>query len=169
MIGIASAEHWTREGLAVAALKDRFIYPMYGVWAPTSQRYLELLAAYLRELKQPERVRTVADLGSGTGVLSVLVGESGVRGQIVCIDSSARAVECRRLNAQIFGVEVLPRQLDPVAAYLQEHLFYGDSEAAYREGADLEFFQAKRRAAAALQIPSKYDLIVCNPPLRIFS
>ena len=74
VIGVTSAEHWTREGLAVAALKDRFIYPMYGVWAPTRQRYLDLLSAYLRELKQPEKIRTVADLGSGTGVLSVMVG-----------------------------------------------------------------------------------------------
>lgn len=47
MEGIISAENMKTNGIRVKCLEDKIIYPLYGVWSPTSQDYLDILANYL--------------------------------------------------------------------------------------------------------------------------
>lgn len=48
----------------------------------------------------------MADLGCGTGVLSVVVSElGGFRGRIHAIDNNDQAIECTEMNMQVFGLK----------------------------------------------------------------
>ena len=42
-LGIISAEEYEKKGIPVKILDGKKIYPMYSVWSPTSQTYLQLL------------------------------------------------------------------------------------------------------------------------------
>jgi len=43
------------------------------------------------------------DLGSGTGVLSILADHFKIGGFKVAIDNMKKAIECTEMNAKIFG------------------------------------------------------------------
>ena len=94
--GIISADKWHTKGIAVEGLNEP-IYPLYGVWAPTSQDYLKLFKEY-----QPEGSWT--DVGCGTGVLSLLLAKKELK--VVALDSSKQAAKCTALNAQRQGLDV---------------------------------------------------------------
>ena len=50
------------------------IYPYYGVWSPTTQEYLDLVANYARQVQRIlGSYATLADLGSGTGILPIVL------------------------------------------------------------------------------------------------
>ena len=51
---------------------------MYGVWSPTSQEYLDLYANYMRQASLTiKNYKSMADLGSGTGILPIVASELG--------------------------------------------------------------------------------------------
>lgn len=49
MEGLASATALQEKGIQVHSLASRKIYPMYGVWSPTSQEYLNLFSNYVTQ------------------------------------------------------------------------------------------------------------------------
>lgn len=45
--GVISADSMKVNGIRIRCLQDKVIYPMYGVWSPTSQDYLDLFSNYV--------------------------------------------------------------------------------------------------------------------------
>ena len=96
LLGMLGAEQWRKEGIEVAGLPAR-IHPHYGVFAPTRPEYAELVSA-----APPPSGRRVFDVGTGTGVLGLLMLARGAR-EVVATDIDPRAVACARENAIRMG------------------------------------------------------------------
>ncbi|GAB3578269.1 class I SAM-dependent methyltransferase [Amycolatopsis endophytica] len=107
LLGMLSAHEWRVKGVPVEALGAR-IHPHYGVFAPTRQDYVDLVAA----APLPD-VRLAFDIGTGTGVLAAILARRGVP-LVVATDISPAAVACARDNL---------RRLAPRAEVLETDLF----------------------------------------------
>jgi methylase of polypeptide subunit release factors len=71
-LGIISAEEYEKKGIPVKILDGKKIYPMYSVWSPTSQTYLQLLDQFIQtKYKYLKTMNSALDIGCGTGVLSI--------------------------------------------------------------------------------------------------
>ncbi|AWH93915.1 methylase [Dietzia lutea] len=101
VLGAISAYEWHRGGIEIAALGAR-IHPAYGVFAPTRDEYIDLVA----ETPWPDGVDqpVVWDIGTGTGVLAAVLARRGARA-VVASDINPRAVECARDNVRRLGLE----------------------------------------------------------------
>lgn len=76
--GLASAEQLQSKGVQIHCLDSRLVYPLYGVYTPTSQEYLSLLSNYVQQSKsQFVGLQTCVDLGCGTGILPIILSENG--------------------------------------------------------------------------------------------
>ncbi|MEV0680597.1 class I SAM-dependent methyltransferase [Actinosynnema sp. NPDC050436] len=106
LLGVLGAHEWRRKGLWVPALGAR-IRPHCGVFAPTRQEYLDLVAT----APWPDPV-TAFDIGTGTGVPALLLARRGAR-RVVATDVAPRAVACARENTAGHPVEVLRADLFP--------------------------------------------------------
>jgi hypothetical protein len=72
--GIVSSEAYEKKGIQIHCLDSKLIYPLYGVWTPTTQEYLSLLSNYVSQKKSHySRFQNLVDLGSGTGVLPLVL------------------------------------------------------------------------------------------------
>lgn len=104
VLGAIGAHEWFRRGVPVPALGGR-VHPRYGVFAPVRGEYVDLVAGALAtragELGLAGGARAF-DVGTGTGVLAILLARAGAR--VVASDIDARAVACARENAARFGV-----------------------------------------------------------------
>ncbi|WP_308258529.1 class I SAM-dependent methyltransferase [Saccharothrix obliqua] len=97
LLGVLGAFRWRAEGVWVPALDAR-VHPHYGVFAPTRQEYLDLVA------RAPwPAPATAFDVGTGTGVLAALLARRGAR-HVVATDVSARAVACAVDNVTRLGL-----------------------------------------------------------------
>jgi SAM-dependent methyltransferase len=107
LLGVVGAHEWRRRGVPVPALGAR-IHPHYGVFAPTRQEYVDLVAT----ASWPP-ASTAFDIGTGTGVLAALLAHRGAA-RIVATDVEPRAVACARDNVQRLGLvdRVLVEQTD---------------------------------------------------------
>jgi ribosomal protein L11 methylase PrmA len=78
-----------KKGIQIHCLDSRLIYPLYGVWTPTTQEYLSLISNYVQQSKNKyKRMNSLVDLGCGTGVLPIVLSENGgYEGKIYSIDS----------------------------------------------------------------------------------
>ncbi len=72
------------------------VRPHYGVFAPTRSVYCDLLAAYLSQ--RFGIVNSAIDVGTGTGVMALLMAKSGKVAHITATDNSAAAVACATEN-----------------------------------------------------------------------
>ncbi|MBG6239126.1 methylase of polypeptide subunit release factors [Mycetocola sp. CAN_C7] len=97
LLGVIGAEEWRSTGVEVPALGDR-IHPHYGVFSPVRGEYLDLVAT----APLPAAASTAFDIGTGTGVLSVLLASRGIR-TIVATDLDSRAIACARENIASLG------------------------------------------------------------------
>ncbi|MFC7331101.1 methyltransferase [Marinactinospora rubrisoli] len=97
LLSTLGAHQWRVRGVPVRAL-GRTIHPHYGVFAPTRQEYIDLVAA-----APWPRVRTAFDIGTGTGVLAVLLADRGA-GRIVATGIEALAAACARDNVGRLGL-----------------------------------------------------------------
>ena len=98
LLGVLGAHEWRKKGLPVPGLK-RPLVTHYGVYVPTRTDYVDLL----RRLDDVKGARCF-DIGTGTGVLSLVLLQLGAR-SVVATDLEPRAVECAKENAKVFGVE----------------------------------------------------------------
>lgn len=97
LLGVLGAHEWRRRGVSVPMLNGR-IHPHYGVFAPTRHEYVDLVAT------TPWPPMTTAfDIGTGTGVLAVLLANRGAA-RVVATDVETRAVACARDNVQRLGL-----------------------------------------------------------------
>ena len=99
ILGVISAYQWHQTGIEVSALGER-IHPAYGVFAPTRDEYIDLVAAapWPDGVDQP----VVFDIGTGTGVLAALLARRGA-GEVVATDVNPRAVQCAVDNMKRLG------------------------------------------------------------------
>lgn len=95
--GVLGAHRWRVRGVPVPALGGT-IHPHYGVFAPTRQEYLDLVAT-----APWPRPATAFDIGTGTGVLAAVLVRRGA-GRVVATDVQPRAVACARDNAARLGL-----------------------------------------------------------------
>ena len=100
LLGVISAYEWHRTGIEVAALGAR-IHPAHGVFAPTRDEYIDLVAdaPWPRGVDQP----VVWDIGTGTGVLAAVLARRGAR-EVVATDINPRAVRCAAENLDRLGL-----------------------------------------------------------------
>jgi SAM-dependent methyltransferase len=112
LLGMVGAHEWRRKGVPVPALGAR-VHPHYGVYAPVRGEYVDLVAAAAAE--RPLASRRALDVGTGTGVLAIVLARAGA--SVVATDLEPRAVACARENVARLGlqdrVEVLEADVFP--------------------------------------------------------
>lgn len=142
--GMLSAEALEKAGIPIKCLENKRIYPGFGVWAPTSQGYVELFAEFIeKNVKKTQNFGNIIDVGCGTGVLALLLlQKTGVK-KVFAVDKSANSVRNARLNAEIFEVG---------------HRFRCE-RANIAEDAE-----KVQKTLQKLKFPAKFEMIVANPP-----
>ncbi len=112
VLGAMGALEWRRKGVPVPALGGR-VHPHHGVFAPVRGEHVELVAAELDA--SPAAGKLAFDLGTGTGVLAILLAQRGAR--VVATDLAPAAVASAREDVERFGlsarVEVVEADLFP--------------------------------------------------------
>jgi len=131
LLGIIGAHEWRRRGVNVPAL-DGQVIPHFGVYAPVRGEYVDLAAQAAEAW--PVRGKRALDVGTGTGVLALVLAQRGAT--VLATDLEPRAVACARENAERLGL------------------------AAAVEVRRADLFPEPEAAGAALA----YDLVVSNPP-----
>jgi methylase of polypeptide subunit release factors len=99
----------------VAGLAGR-IHPHYGVFTPTRNEYLDLIAKATFPAAAKEK-GTAFDIGTGTGVIAAMLARHSGIARIVATDTDPRALACARENMARMGlaerVEVVEADLFP--------------------------------------------------------
>ena len=112
LLAMISAHEWRRNGVPIKALGGTTIHPHYGVFPPTRQDYVDLVAA----APLPAGVDIAFDLGTGSGVLAVVLLHRGVP-HVVATDNAPRALASAADNFARLGVAervtLLPDRLYP--------------------------------------------------------
>ncbi|TQM30383.1 methyltransferase [Nocardia bhagyanarayanae] len=100
LLGVISAYEWHRKGIDIPALGAR-LHPAYGVFAPTRNEYIDLVAhaPFPAGVAHP----VVFDIGTGTGVLAAVLARRGA-GEVLATDINPRAVRCARENMRRLGL-----------------------------------------------------------------
>ncbi|GAB3660323.1 methyltransferase [Streptomyces sparsus] len=98
LLGVIGAHEWRRRGVPVHALGDDRVHPHYGVFAPVRGEYVDLVA----RAPLPDDRSAAFDIGTGTGVLAVLLARRGVQ-RVTATDQDPRALACARENAERLG------------------------------------------------------------------
>jgi SAM-dependent methyltransferase len=99
VLGMVGAHEWRRKGVPVPALGAR-VHPHYGVFAPVRGEYVELV--HQAAADWPVAGRRAFDVGTGTGVLALVLARAGA--SVVATDVEPRAVACARENATRLGL-----------------------------------------------------------------
>jgi methylase of polypeptide subunit release factors len=99
LLGVLSAYQWHCSGLPVAQL-GHCIYPRWGVFAPTRNEYLELVA----HAPLPQPCQCAVDVGTGTGVLAMILAKRGIA-QVIATDLHPGALACASDHVQRFALQ----------------------------------------------------------------
>jgi hypothetical protein len=118
LLGVISAHEWRKNGVPVLADEEGepiFIYPHYGVFSPIRGEYLELVcSAPLPKALEAESL--AFDIGTGTGVLSVILAMRGIN-NVIATDLDDRALACAKENIALLNldsqVEIVKANLFP--------------------------------------------------------
>ncbi len=92
LLGVIGAHEWRRTGVEIPALGAR-IHPYYGVFSPVRGEYVQLVA----EAPLPQDTSLAFDIGVGTGVLSAVLAQRGIK-RVIGTDQEPRALSCAREN-----------------------------------------------------------------------
>jgi predicted O-methyltransferase YrrM len=111
LLAFISAHEWRRNGVPIDALDEAKIFPHYGVFPPTRQDYLSLVAT------APLPAGDVAfDLGTGSGVLATILLHRGMQ-RVVATENARAALACAADNFERLGVtdrvQIVPDRLYP--------------------------------------------------------
>ncbi len=114
--GALGAAQWRKKGVKIDSL-DLSIYPHYGVFAPTRHEYVPLLL----EAPLPNPCDIAYDIGTGTGLLAIILAKRGVK-QIIATDLSPRALACASDNfaRQSLSIQLQQADLFPTDAPLAD-------------------------------------------------
>jgi methylase of polypeptide subunit release factors len=110
LLAIISAHEWRKKKVLIPAIQERII-PHFGVFSPIRGEYLELA----KKTKFPPKLNLAFDIGTGTGVLSILLAQRGVS-KIIATDIDSRAIACAEDNINAL-------KLQKTIEVIQTHLF----------------------------------------------
>lgn len=99
LLGLIGARQWHEKGVPLAVLGGEKIHVPFGVFSPVRGEYLELLAAE----PLPPQARSAFDIGTGSGVIAVLLAKRGLE-HITATDNNPRALACAAANCRRLGV-----------------------------------------------------------------
>ena len=109
--GALGAAQWRAKGVPIEAL-ELSIFPHYGVFAPTRHEYVQLLL----DAPLPEQHTVAFDIGTGTGLLAIILAQRGVQ-QVIATDLNPRALACAQENIQrleLPAIELQQADLFPI-------------------------------------------------------
>ncbi|WP_201560412.1 methyltransferase [Psychrobacter sp. NC44] len=90
--GALGAAGWREKGVPIDSL-GLSIFPHYGVFAPTRHEYVQLLL----DAPLPATYDVAYDIGTGTGLLAIILAQRGVP-QVIATDLNPRALACANEN-----------------------------------------------------------------------
>jgi methylase of polypeptide subunit release factors len=116
LLGMIGAQEWRRKGVEVPSL-GAHLRTRWGVFAPVRGEHVELTAEAVR--RWPVAGKRALDVGTGTGVLALLLARAGAR--VTATDLAPAAVACARENAVRLGqaerIEVVEADLYPAGRF----------------------------------------------------
>lgn len=113
--GALGAAQWRAKGVPIASL-GLSIFPHYGVFAPTRHEYVQLLL----DAPLPAAHDIAYDIGTGTGLLAIILAQRGVK-QVIATDLNPRALACASENfmrLELSNIQLQQADLYPLAAPL---------------------------------------------------
>ncbi len=113
--GALGAAQWREKGVSIESLGVS-IYPHYGVFAPTRHEYVQLLL----DAPLPTVNNVAYDIGTGTGLLAIILAQRGVK-QVIATDLNPRALDCASENftrLELANVKLQQADLYPTDAPL---------------------------------------------------
>lgn len=113
--GALGAAQWREKGVSIKNLGIS-IYPHYGVFAPTRHEYVQLLL----DAPLPAVHDVAYDIGTGTGLLAIILAQRGVN-QVIATDLNPRALACASENftrLELANVQLQQADLYPTDAPL---------------------------------------------------
>ena len=113
--GALGAAQWREKGVPIASL-GLSIFPHYGVFAPTRHEYVQLLL----DAPLPATYDVAYDIGTGTGLLAIILAQRGVP-QVIATDLNPRALACAKENftrLELANVQLQQADLYPTDAPL---------------------------------------------------
>nr|WP_317200467.1 methyltransferase [uncultured Psychrobacter sp.] len=113
--GALGAAGWREKGVKIDTL-ELTLHPHYGVFAPTRHEYVQLLL----DAPLPATCDIAYDIGTGTGLLAIVLAQRGVP-KIIATDLNPRAVACAKDNfmrLQLSNIELQQVDLFPTDAPL---------------------------------------------------
>ena len=90
--GALGSAQWREKGVPIENL-GLSIFPHYGVFAPTRHEYVQLLL----DAPLPKFHDVAYDIGTGTGLLAIILAQRGVK-QVIATDLNPRALACAKEN-----------------------------------------------------------------------
>ena len=90
--GALGAAQWREKGVPIEPL-NLSVFPHYGVFAPTRHEYVQLLL----DAPLPDACEVAYDIGTGTGLLAIILAQRGVK-QVIATDLNPRALACASDN-----------------------------------------------------------------------
>jgi methylase of polypeptide subunit release factors len=112
LLGMIGAHEWRSKGVEVPAL-GAHLRTRWGVFAPVRGEHVELTAEAVK--RWPVAGKRALDVGTGTGVLALLLARGGAH--VTATDLSPAAAACARENATRLGladrIEVVETDLFP--------------------------------------------------------
>lgn len=113
--GALGAAQWREKGVPIESL-GLSIFPHYGVFAPTRHEYVQLLL----DAPLPASYDVAYDIGTGTGLLAIVLAQRGVK-QVIATDLNPRALACANENftrLELTNVQLQQADLYPTDAPL---------------------------------------------------
>ncbi|MBR6876532.1 MAG: methyltransferase, partial [Neisseriaceae bacterium] len=86
LLGFIGAHEWHKKGVWIETLNNTIHVP-FGVFSPLRGEYLDLIA----QAPLPETIKSVLDLGTGSGVIAAILAKRGVA-NIIATDNNIRAI-----------------------------------------------------------------------------
>lgn len=106
LLGLIGAHEWLKKGVEIGGLPGLApfrIHPHYGVFAPVRSDYVPLVAQALLPAAMSD-ASIAFDIGTGTGVLAVILAKRGVA-QVIATENNPRALICATENLQRLGLQ----------------------------------------------------------------
>ncbi|MFV2029263.1 methyltransferase [Neisseria sp. S1] len=97
LLGLIGAHEWHKKGVDIAQIGGKIHVP-FGVFSPLRGEYLQLAA----EAPLPNQCQTAFDIGTGSGVLAILLAKRGIP-HITATDTNPNAINCARRNIEQSG------------------------------------------------------------------
>lgn len=113
--GALGAAGWREKGVPIEGL-GLSIFPHYGVFAPTRHEYVQLLL----DAPLPDTCDVAFDIGTGTGLLAIILAQRGVK-QVIATDLNPRALACASDNfarLELSAIQLQQTDLFPTNAPL---------------------------------------------------